>query len=457
MIEYAPAGATFVFLLTWILILPQKWKALPMGRSVSAIFGAALLICIGVVSMDEAAFFVTDGIQVLILLFGLMILSNVCDKEGFFDLVEKGITKSCKTGASLMLRIVIISGVLSAIITNDAVCIFLTAPIVRIAQKYGLKKTPLLIALGTSANIGSAATLSGNPQNAYIGINSNISYLDFVYKVGLVSLLGLLINYGCLWVYDPETMRQSLDMSRKESAPGFEIGDRLLPLDANGIPVHTNNEEQVKIPTKNNTLEIAMKILLLIDILALIIFFLLGFNLAMVSMGCGLWAIFWEAALLQYEPKPIMDAIDYPLLIFFSGLFIVVGGVTTTGYPQAIWNSIFGSVDIYSSGGIVLFSLIVLLASNMISNVPAVVLATPLLVTMLNPQLAWLQLAWVSTVSGNLTVIGSAAMIIVAERAMVTDPSCVLSTWKFMKYGIPSTIIVTSVGVPILCLLDTLY
>jgi len=460
--ELPKIAATFVFFLTWILILPQKWKFVPLGRSISALFGASLLMSFQIISIPEAFSFVNDGMQVLALLFGLMILSNYCDKEGFFDIIERCLVRHCKTGSQLVLRIIIISGILSALLTNDAVCIFLTASVVRIAKKQGLNTTTLLIALGTSSNIGSAATLSGNPQNAYIGVESGISYMKFVSKLGIVALVGLLANYGCLWIYDAKTMRQqlkSLSANNKQEVSDVEVvrGNTEQQNEDDNVGLLENKFKKDSFERGNATLKVIMKVLVAAIIIGVLVMFLLGYNLAMVSLGGALWVILLEAVVLRYEPKPIIEAVDYQLLIFFSGLFIVVGAMTSTGYPQAIWNSIFNSVDIYSIKGIVLFSVIVLVASNMISNVPAVMLATPMLLAMSQARLAWLLLAWVSTIAGNLTVIGSAAMIIVAERATIADKTYTLSSWKYMGFGVPSTLVVISLGVPILYGLDQLY
>nr|QNS29847.1 Silicon transporter [Eleusine coracana] len=458
LIELPKLAATLVFFLTWILILPQKWKYVPLGRSISALFGASLLMTFQIISIPEAFSFVYDGMQVLALLFGLMILSNYCDKEGFFDIVEKSLTKHCQTGSQLVLRIILISGILSALLTNDAVCIFITASVVRISKRYGLNTTTLLIALGTSSNIGSAATLSGNPQNAYIGIQSGIPYLTFVSKLGIVSLIGLLANYGCIWIYDPKTMRQCLKIKDdKGEAQHHTEGIKLGSPEDDNVSLLASKLKQEDMSRGSASLKSTMKVLVALMILGVLVLFLLGFNLAMVSIGGALWVILLEAVLLRYEPKPVVEAVDYQLLIFFSGLFIVVGAMTNTGYPQALWNFIFDSVDVYSIKGIILFSVIVLVASNMISNVPAVILATPLLLAMSNAKLAWMLLAWVSTIGGNLTVIGSAAMIIVAERAAMTDKTYTLSSLKYMVYGVPSTLIIVSLGVPVLYGLDQIY
>jgi len=452
----AKLALSLYFFLTWFLIVPQKWSFLPLGRSMSALFGASLLICFKILSITEAFLFVNDGIQVLVLLFGLMILSNYCEKEGFFNILENWFTYRCYKGWNLILRIVIISGLLSAFLTNDAVCIFLTPALVRIAKKYDLPKMPLLLALGTSSNIGSAATLSGNPQNAYIGIQSGITYLEFSSKLGIVSFFGLFINYGCIWIFAPKLMKKNLLIMNTSHVEGVEIVRNHQSQEDDNIQLISNNS----LKNKNNNkpkLDFIMRLILLLALTIVLMLFLLGYNLAVVSLGGALWVVFFEAILLHYEPKQVVNSVDYQLLIFFSGLFIVVGALTKTGYPQLIWDGIFDSVYLYSKKGITLFSTIVLVASNLISNVPAVVMATPLLKTLADSRLAWLLLAWVSTIAGNLTIIGSAAMIIVAERAYQTDSKFVLSSWKYLGFGIPSTLIVVSIGVVLLCILDALY
>jgi Na+/H+ antiporter NhaD/arsenite permease-like protein len=144
------------------------------------------------------------------------------------------------------------------------------------------------------------------------------------------------------------------------------------------------------------------------------------------------------------EPDLVLKEVDWSLLVFFSSLFIVVRGFGATGLPADAWNEAKNSINVNTTSGIILYTILILIGSNTVSNVPLVLLFGPSIPTLHNPTHAWLLLSFVSTVAGNLTLVGSVANLIVAARAKLYYR---LEFIEYATFGTPSTIVVTIVGV----------
>lgn len=145
-------------------------------------------------------------------------------------------------------------------------------------------------------------------------------------------------------------------------------------------------------------------------------------------------------------PEPVLSRVDGNLLLFFSGLFVCVAGFNATGVPQSAWDALSSAVSMQTGSGLLLFTVIVLIGSNTVSNVPLTLMLAPSITAMSDAKLAWILLAWTSTVAGNLTLLGSVANLIVAERCKDVYP---LTFTEYLRVGLPSTLVMCVLGVPL--------
>jgi Na+/H+ antiporter NhaD/arsenite permease-like protein len=318
--------------------------------------------------------------------------------------------------------------VLSAFLINDIVCLTLTPLILHLARRLRFHPIPHLIALATAANIGSTGTITGNPQNIYIGSHSGIPYLRFAIRLLPVAVLGLVLNFLIVaFVY-----RRSLFMNGSEIAgrPEKETGSP----EANQVEQSEAGNLQSSTPRSHRWLEYKS---VAITLLTVVLFFT-GLPLELVALGAA-------AVLLagRVPPKKIYGQIDWSLLVMFTGLFIVVHAFQL--HVVAHWDIehwpwlLSRPVDVLSlvSAGL----------SNLVSNVPAVLLLEPVLKVIPAPsqETAWLALAMSSTLAGNLTVLGSVANLIVVENASREGVN--VSFWEYCKVGTPLTIVTLALGI----------
>jgi Na+/H+ antiporter NhaD/arsenite permease-like protein len=254
---------------------------------------------------------------------------------------------------------------------------------------------PYLLAVATASNIGSVATITGNPQNMLIGSFSRIGYRDFLFHLGPVAAVGLFVDWAVLhWLY----LR----------GPGADM------LAAEAVPIPMKRPEMGK--------TVVVMVLVVAGFFA-------GVPPAMISaLGAAILLI--ERTL---EPRKLYDQIDWGLLVFFIGLFLIVGGAENAGLTSHLldfatkWNLQHSA----------LFTVVTAALSNTLSNVPAVMLLKSLIPGFSNPHTAWMILAMASTLSGNLTITGSVANIIVVERAR---PEVAIGFREYFRAGLPVTL-----------------
>lgn len=400
-----------VFGLTYALIASRRLSLLPIGRPAGALLGAVLMVAIGALSPEES-YRAVDG-NTILLLFGMMVLTAYLEKAGFFRWVTARTLRAVRRPWTLLWSVSLLSGLLSAFLVNDAVCLFLTPIVVSLCTRAGLPFGPYLVGLATSANIGSAATLVGNPQNMIIGSLSGFPFAKFLTCAGPAASVGLLINLGLLWLY---------------------YGSR-LPIAFTPIP-----EEE-------GTAEFSKRLAFVLGVIGLVVAgFFAGFHLGYTALAGALVLIIAD----RKEPREVFARVDWSLLVFFSCLFIVVEGLAGTGVVERAWGAAVPCLSFGNPEGLALFTGLMTLGSNLVSNVPMVLLAGPHLGD-LGPQKAgWVLLSFTTTVAGNFTLIGSVANIIVAEGA---KDRYSLGFFEYLRFGLVSTLLVLAVCVPLLWLL----
>lgn len=403
-----PLVAT-VFGLTYLALALGKIPGLRIDRAGIALVGAAAMLGCGVLSMHEAARAV--DYETIVLLFGMMVVVAYLRMAGFFALVTERLATRYSGPLALLAATIVLSGVLSAFLVNDVVCVALTPLILHLCQRLRLRPIPYLVGLATASNIGSVATITGNPQNIIIGSLSRISYLRFSARLAPVALIGLVLNFLVVTLIYRKMLTggsERLSESVVSSPPRVHRGLLIKSVAVTWITV---------------------------------VLFFAGQPIALVALVAA-------AVLMlgRVRPEKVYGAIDWPLLVMFAGLFVVVHAfevnvIRPWGLERC--QLLLESPVVWVSGASVLLS-------NLVSNVPAVLLFKPLMEAMTQKETAWLALSMSSTLAGNLTVLGSVANLIVVENARRAGIE--LSFLEYLKVGVPLTVLTTLVGVAWLAL-----
>ncbi|MDD5645511.1 MAG: anion transporter [bacterium] len=401
--------ALIIFIFTYIVIAVQNLPRIYISRPSGSLLGAVFMVLFGVLSFEEAL--AAIDFKVVLFILGMMIIVAYLEISGFFEVAENYILRRAKNGLNLLFLLVFSSGLFSALFMNDTMCLMLTPVVLRVTTKAGLNPVPYLIALATSSNIGSVMTIIGNPQNMLIGLYSDITFLKFFMILAPVGIIGLFINFAVIWmIYRKDINKEPIRIAR------------------NGIPG--------KIQKK-------LMIFSFAAVFMLIVFLSLGYNPPAVAMVCACFLILAGAT----KPRKVLEEVDWTLLLLFSGLFIVMRGVEKSGITELI----LGNVRKYTAEtefwNMIQVTITSVISSNIISNVPAVVLISNIFSGLLMSNSFWLTLAMASTLAGNLTVIGSIANIIVFESA---KEKVNVGFLEYLKVGLPLTFFTILAGIAVI-------
>jgi Na+/H+ antiporter NhaD/arsenite permease-like protein len=391
-----------IILLTILGVALGSFPVLRMNRTTIALVGATSLILIGAISLENAIQAI--DFDTIILLFSIMVININFMLSGFFNLITSQILKLAKTPQRLLALVIFVSGLLSALFLNDTIVLVFTPIVLNITTVLKRNPIPYLMALATAANVGSAATIIGNPQNILIGTASEIPFTDFALALAPVSIVGMVI----IWLVISFIYKKEFKKTTFEKLPDEKI--RLLrPLLYKSV---------------------AAAIVMLGS-------FVLGFSMPVAALGAASLLLITR----RVKPERVFREIDWSLLVFFIGLFIVTKTLDYIGVSTILK----GFMTLNTGSEIVDLSIISVILSNLISNVPAVLVLRPMVDTFVNPQFAWLTMAMATTFAGNLTLLGSVANLIVAESAKKGGVK--LSFAEYLKAGIPITILTTIFGV----------
>ena len=376
--------ALVVFIITYLLIAVNKTPWFEIKRSYAAIGGGLLMLLIGALSISEA--FDAIDLKVIFLLLGMMCLVAGLEYTGFFQLISDLILRHSEPGPRLLLSIMVLSAVISALALNDAVVLMFTPIVIRCCMKLRTNPIPYLIGLMVSANIGSIATAVGNPQNAYIATYSGMSFAQFSFYSIPIAAVCLIVSYVILALL----FRNSLSQ-RKYVAVEHDVE---RDLDRNRLAV--------------------MILIVIATFAGFMITGMTELELYQVALVSGLASII---VVMSSRPKDalwVAKRVDWHILLFFIGLFVLIGGASQSGLIQEMT----GDLDLFSGNGksdMLPLSVLSVILSNLVSNVPAVMLMVHMLPAA--DTMTWIVLAASSTLAGNTTLLGSAANIIVAERS----------------------------------------
>ncbi|WP_223631826.1 SLC13 family permease [Corallococcus sp. EGB] len=407
--------ALAIFLFTYIFIAGARLPFIKLDRPGGSLLGATLMVVAGVVTPAEVFGHSTErshqaiDMDTLVLLLGMMLLAVYLAQANFFRAAGAKALKVAHTPRLLLVAVTLVSAFLSAFLVNDTVCLFLTPLVLAVVEDARLPPAPYLLAVCMGSNSGSVATFTGNPQNMLIQGASGLSYARFAAYMALPALLStLIVAVALLYLF-----RKELPAARFEThPPPLEVNRRLLTLGLGGL-------------------------------LGVVVAFFAGLPMSWSALAGGVLVM----TLSGHDSREALERVDWVLLLFFASLFVVVYGVNKAGWAEEIrqvFSPLMAGPPWRETLG---FAALTLVASNIFSNVPFVMLARAWVPTMQEPELAWHVLALGSTLAGNLTLVGSVANLIVFEAAR---GKVRMGFMDYLRVGVPVTLISFAVGLGVL-------
>jgi len=393
-----PAVAA-VFAFVYLGMIWGKYPGLALDRTGIALLGAIALLALGRISPEQA--WQAVDIATISLLLGLMVVSAQFRLGGFYGRLTRRIASVDASPPALIALVIGAVGLLSSLLVNDIVCLAVAPLLVEGCARRGLDPVPFLLALACASNVGSAATIIGNPQNILIGQTLGLSFSRYLLDSLVPTVLGLAAVWLVLCLYARGRWHKEAP-TPKVKAPAFSAWQT-----AKGLSV----------------------------LAAVVLAFLFA------PWPRGVVALAAAGVLLmsrQMASRTMLGLVDWHLLLLFAGLFVVNRVLETSGVLAWMMGGIASSgVDL--AAPVWLFPATAVL-SNLVSNVPAVMLLLPVA----SHAQAGPILALSSTFAGNLLIVGSIANIIVVEQAARLG---VRITWaEHAKVGIPVTLLTLAIA-----------
>jgi Na+/H+ antiporter NhaD/arsenite permease-like protein len=393
--------ALAIFAATYLVLAIGRLPGFRVDRTGAAIIGASLMVATNILTLDEA--WGAINYDTIILLFGMMIVVANLRLSGFFTAVSAWVVEHAHRPLLLLGSIVLVSGVFSAFFVNDTMCLVLTPLVLEITGRLRRNPIPYLLAVAMASNIGSVATITGNPQNMMIGSFSQIHYRAFAAVLSPIAAAGLVLTVLVIALVYGREFRQENELRVEHHA------------------VRVNR---------------ALLWKSLVASAAMIVLFFAGWPVPKVALTAGALLLLTR----RVKPERVYREIDWSLLVMFIGLFIVIAGVEKTRLSEELF-ALAGRFHLDRTAPMSIFAA---LLSNLVSNVPAVLVFKSFVPQLPDATHAWLTLAMSSTLAGNLTVLGSVANLIVVQRAR---SEVEISFLEYAKAGVPLTLITLAVGV----------
>lgn len=397
-----------VFALSYVGITARRLRWLPIGRPSMALIGATVVVALGAwagppfLGLDEALAAVE--LHTLSLLLGMMVVAAGLGEAGFFDWATTALAQVIRGRAALLWAVSIGCGLLSAALVNDAVCLLATPLVVQLARRARAQVKPFLFAVAMGSNAGSALTLAGNPQNMLVGKLSGLSYRAYLSSVAVPVVLALVVTAGLLHFFFRRALRDELPVAETPKAP---VIDRPLLVTS------------------------------LFGLVGAVVANLLGAPLALSALAAGTLTLI----VAGLRAEKLLAQVDWSVLLFFAALFVLVAALQRTDFPRAWLTSTEGALG---HGSLVLTAVLGV-GSQIVSNVPLILLIEPWIRSFPDAAHAWTVTALVSTLAGNLTLLGSVANIIVLERAKER-----VGFVEYALIGVPVTVISTALALLVL-------
>jgi Na+/H+ antiporter NhaD/arsenite permease-like protein len=400
-VYFVVVAATVIFAGTYLVLAIGKLPGFRLDRAGAALLGASLMVACGVLAPAEA-FRAIDG-NTLALLLGIMIVVANLRLSGFFRLATNWIALHARHPLLLLAAIVCASGLFSAFLVNDTICLVLAPLVLDVTTRLKRDPVPYLLAVAMASNCGSTATITGNPQNIVIGSLSRIPYGSFAAALSPIAFVGLALTIALIALVHP---REFWSHERLAAVPERAASHRPLMIKS------------------------------LLVTLALVILFFAGAAPAKMAILAGAFLLLTRIV----KSTKVYFEIDWPLLVMFAGLFVVVAGFEKTLLsPAAI-----AAVRRLHLEQIPVLTAVTAMLSNLVSNVPAVLVLRPFVHALPDRDTAWLTVAMASTLAGNFTVLGSVANLIVVQKAATKGVA--IGFWDYFRIGAPLTLLTLIFG-----------
>jgi Na+/H+ antiporter NhaD/arsenite permease-like protein len=391
-----------IFAVVYLGMILGGLPFLQLDRTGIALLGAIAIVGLGVLSPEQAA--LSIHLPTLLLLFSFMVISAQMRLGGFYTRVTLGIAELPLSPPALLAAVIAAVGALAAVFSNDVICLAIAPVLADACLRRRLDPVPYLLGLACAANVGSAATLIGNPQNMLIGQVLGLSFADYFLEAIVPVLLGLAATWGVIawqargkWITvlddpAPERRRDEAAYDRWQTSKGLAIAAALL-----AVFLFTDAPREVAALT--------------------------GAGLLLMSR--------------KLHSNKMLGLVDWELLILFIGLFVVNHALAQTGLTAAAMQALADAgVPLAEPGPLFVATLVL---SNVVSNVPAVMLLLPAATKPFSGPM----LALVSTLAGNLFIVGSIANIIVV--AVARRRGIAIDWRSHARAGVPVTLMTLAV------------
>lgn len=406
-----PSVRLAILALTYLLIAAQQIPGIRLNRPAASLLGAVAMVTIGGLPLRDA--YAAIDMDVIVFLLGVLLLTGFLELGGFFERAAAIVAARTHSARALLAAVVVSSGMLSAFFVNDTICLALTPLVLAIVRPLGLDPLPYLLGIALGSNVGSVMTPTGNPQNMLIAVASGIHFARFVATLALPAIGGMAIVYVTIALVHRRALA---------AAPRLDATVPEQPFDR-----------------------------------TLVIWSLLAFGGALAGWLAGLSlplvAITAAAVLIavaRRDPAEAFAKVEWELLLFFGALFIVMRGVRDIPLVVGLTSAAGAQLHGVPARDAVVVSGAMLVLSNLVSNVPAVLLWLPVVPTLHDERFIWLVMAMSSTFAGNLTLVGSMANLIVAERAGARGAR--MGFVDYLRVGVPVTVLTIAWGIAMLLL-----
>lgn len=395
------AAGFVIFIASYLVFALGKFPGTKIDRPGAAVIGAVLMVAFRIVNAGQAIRAV--DFATIVLLFSMMLIVGDLRLSGAFEAVAQ-FAISRLGSKHLLPAVIFITGLLSAFFVNDIICLVMVPIVLTLTDRIRLQPLPYLLAIATASNIGSVATITGNPQNILIGSYSGISYRSFLAHLGPVALAGLVIDWMILGYIFRDAHVEQAPAAKPSSTPAPADPARWIKPGVIALGVLAG--------------------------------FLVGFPPPLVAaIGAALLLM-----TRTVDPRHLYEEVDWGLLVFFVGLFIIVAGAEQVGVTRLL----FDLARHWNLQNPAVLAVATTVFSNVVSNVPAVMLMKSLIPAFQDPHRGWLILSMASTLAGNLTITGSIANIIVVEQAKRKGVH--IGFRQYLWVGLPITICTLTFG-----------
>jgi len=399
--EGRSVAAGVIFAGSYLALALGRIPGLSIDRAGIALVGAGLMVASGALPLEDA--YKAVDLDTITLLLGMMIVVANLRLSGFFAVVNAWVLAHARRPLILLGGIIATSGVFSAFLVNDAICLVLAPLVLELTLALGRRPVPYLLAVAMASNVGSTATITGNPQNIMIGSFSQIPYTKFALALGPIALIGLIVTWALITV-----------LHRAEFAGAVQLEVSRPKVDANRV----------------------LMIRALLATLILIALFFAGVVPAKAAIIIGGLLLLTR----RVKSRRIYEEIDWSLLLMFAGLFIIIAGAQ----HALLGADIAAAVGQLHLDHVPALTAVTAVLSNLVSNVPAVLMLKPFVDALKDHDTAWLVIAMASTLAGNFTMLGSIATMIVVQRAAVSGVA--IGFWDCFKVGAPLAIVTLTIG-----------